>query len=162
MSLEIANQTRKGFHGDFVNGWDINVLQQAVDQCTNLAGNMQDCPVFQYFTTAESQGCKVPVVLSTNVDGPRPALPGCNPVTYGPAPAVQATSCGMPKVVAPSLGFQDLTSKGWKYLGCGTDDVNSRTFSGASAGNNTMTVESCVNYCKAKGFSFAGMEYSTQ
>jgi hypothetical protein len=25
-----------GFHGDFLNGWDTNVLQAAVDQCTGL------------------------------------------------------------------------------------------------------------------------------
>lgn len=152
-----------GFHGDFVNGWDVPALQRAIDTCTNLSGNMQDCPVFDYFTNAECQACKVPVVLSTDVDGPRSTLPGCNPVTYGPEPAVPAAiTCGLPKILSPQLGYKDLTGKGWKYVGCGTDDVSARTFTGTSGGNASMTIESCVGFCNAQGFGYAGMEYSTQ
>ena len=158
----LLNVNNSGFHGDFVNGWDVNVLQQAVDQCTNDSGNMSDCPVFKYFPAATSQGCKVPVVVSEDINGPLKALPGCNPVTNGPERAVPASSCPAPKVVQPSLGFTDLTKTGWRYVGCGTDDVNSRTFTGATNFDGSLTVESCVTFCKGKGFFYAGMEYSTQ
>lgn len=37
-----------GYHGDFLEGWEAGVLQEAIDTCTNLSGNQEDCPVFSF------------------------------------------------------------------------------------------------------------------
>ncbi|GAA5850681.1 hypothetical protein JCM5353_000544 [Sporobolomyces roseus] len=38
-----------GYHGDFLNGWDIDVLQKAVTECTAESGVIEECPVFELF-----------------------------------------------------------------------------------------------------------------
>ncbi|CDZ96275.1 Glycoside hydrolase, family 71 [Phaffia rhodozyma] len=51
---------------------------------------------------------------------------------------------------------------GWSYLGCYTDSAT-RTLSDYSAtGLTGMTVQSCIALCNSKGYSNAGMEYSTE
>jgi hypothetical protein len=56
-------------------------------------------------------------------------------------------------------------SKGWSYVGCGTDAGSPRTLGDkstqymANVGNN-MTVEWCVDFCA--GSSYAGLEYGSQ
>ncbi|MCO5591758.1 hypothetical protein L7F22_045750 [Adiantum nelumboides] len=46
-----GDETGNGYHGDFVNGWEDGVLQQAIDntQCTSQAsgGASEACPVLQ-------------------------------------------------------------------------------------------------------------------
>ncbi|KAG9609145.1 WSC-domain-containing protein, partial [Aureobasidium melanogenum] len=59
--------------------------------------------------------------------------------------------------------FKDVTSSlKWQYVGCGTDNVGSRTFTAASTSSNSMTVESCISFCSGKGYSYAGLEYASQ
>ncbi|KAA8565056.1 hypothetical protein EYC84_010818 [Monilinia fructicola] len=98
--------------------------------------------------------------------GVLPALPGCNPVQSGPANAVQQTGCGATTTIGtPMWPYTDVTkTKGYAYIGCGFDTAGAaRTLQGASLTNNTgMTIESCIDFCNSKGFSIAGVEYSTQ
>ncbi|KAB8230286.1 DUF1996 domain-containing protein [Aspergillus alliaceus] len=88
--LANGDPTGFGMHGDFVNGWDIDVLQTAIDQCTNDSGRLEDCvtsdnkPVFDFFTNEECQACKLPTLVDEQIDGTLDQLPGCNPLTYGP------------------------------------------------------------------------------
>jgi hypothetical protein len=35
-----------GYHGDFLNGWDVDVLQQAIAACTNSSRRIEDCLIF--------------------------------------------------------------------------------------------------------------------
>ena len=70
-----------GYHGDFMTGWDPTVLQQAVDTCTNLSGNIQDCPVFASSIQTQDQqlACKIsvpPQLQGEDYQGPRSGLPG--------------------------------------------------------------------------------------
>ncbi|KAG9587272.1 WSC-domain-containing protein, partial [Aureobasidium melanogenum] len=59
--------------------------------------------------------------------------------------------------------FKDVTSSlKWQYVGCGTDNVGSRTFTAASTSSNSMTIESCISFCSGKGYSYAGLEYASQ
>jgi len=46
--------------------------------------------------------------------------------------------------------------------GCYTDTSTSRTLAAASFTNSTMTVESCLSFCASGGFSFAGVEFSSE
>lgn len=73
-----GDPTGYGFHGDFVNGWDVDVLQEAVDTCNNPSGNLEDCPVFvgEMYTGSECQNCRVPPSVGEKVKGVLPSLPG--------------------------------------------------------------------------------------
>lgn len=48
----------------------------------------------------------------------------------------------------------------YSYVGCYTDDVNSRTFSAATNSDNNMTLSECSNFCS--GYQYFGTEYTTQ
>jgi hypothetical protein len=62
-------------------------------------------------------------------------------------------------------GVADVTSKGWKYMGCGVDDPQAwgqRALTGAQQNIKPMTIEKCVDACAGAGFTFAGLEYSSE
>lgn len=106
-------------------------------------------------------------MINEQVTGALSALPGCNPVTYGPAPVTPQANCAAPKLnfvaTAQSMGYVDVTkSKGYKYIGCGKDDAGKRTLSQAQTAGNSMTVEKCIDFCKSKNMQFAGLEYSSE
>lgn len=76
-----------GYHGDFLEGWEAGVLQKAIDTCTNLSGNQEDCPVFSFddHPTECLLESPLPAVLSKeNVCGPRKGLPNGIKVQGGP------------------------------------------------------------------------------
>ena len=51
----------------------------------------------------------------------------------------------------------------FKYQGCYTDNSpNGRSVKFQEPDSNTLSVESCVATCKSKGYTIAGMEYSSQ
>jgi len=177
-----GDPTGYGFHGDFVsrlclpsmqhlltgfqvNGWDIGTLQSAVDNCKAASGLIEDCSFFDFFTDAECQRCSIPSSIDEDITGPMPVLPGCNPVQPGPDIAVNyAATCNITSAssTVPTY-FTDLTmSKQWEYIGCGTDNDLTRTFNGPTQHNDTETVEQCVDFCAAQGYTYAGLEYSTQ
>lgn len=158
----MGDATGYGFHGDFINGWNVPVLQEAVDTCTDDSGLITDCDVFDFFTNEESQACIIPPSIEETITGVLDALPGCNPVTKGPGEATPV-SCGTPAVGPYTEYFTDVTgSLGYEYIGCGTDSVSDRTLSAASESLGTMDVKTCVTYCSGKGYTYAGLEYSSQ
>lgn len=164
-----GDATGYGFHGDFVNGWDVTTLQSVVDDCTNLSGTLEDCPTVQQFTGQEQNSCRLTAQIDEPVRGTLSALPGCNPVTSGPEAAPKTPVCtGQTAAVIGSATapFTDIsTTKGWGYVGCGTDSGNPRTLNDkqsiymAGAGDN-MTVEWCMEFCS--GYTYAGLEYASQ
>ena len=113
----------------------------------------------------QTQECKIPAYITEPVSGVLPALPGCNPVTYGPDPASPPKTCaapGLAMVATPfNMGYTDITKdKGYKYIGCGKDDAGSRTLKDAQTSSDQMTVETCIDFCKGKSLTYAGLEYS--
>lgn len=46
--------------------------------------------------------------------------------------------------------------------GCYTEGVSERALAGSTTAASGMTVAICVNFCKAGGFKYAGVEYSTE
>ncbi|KAI6806951.1 WSC-domain-containing protein, partial [Hortaea werneckii] len=158
-----GDRTGYGFHADFVNGWDVDVLQKAVDECTNDSGRLEDCPVFgELFTNDECQACRLPQSVDEELTGNLTSLPGCNPPTDGPEYAT-AQSCDTPEISSPTQYFTNMIqSVGWEYQGCASDDIASRTLTGGFTWSDDMTVQHCVDYCKGEGFSLAGLEYANQ
>lgn len=107
-------------HADFVNGWDQQVLEDAVQQCTGDIGGVltstypfsglrqlftkyfghvssPDCPPFiPYLDNDIANSCSTPSVVEENINGPLTALPGCNPI-----PTQQGAQC--PNVTIPAI-----------------------------------------------------------
>lgn len=156
-----GDATGFGFHGDFFNGWDVDVLQVAIDTCTDDSGRVEDCAAVTMFTDQECNDCKLPTSVNEPTSGKLAALPGCNPVTYGLERVTSGTCSG----TSPTLGsggstnYIDLTAiQKWEYLGCGTDNVSDRAMNGSRTYNDYMTVEICVDYCNNRGFAYAAPE----
>ncbi|KAI7553806.1 WSC-domain-containing protein [Hortaea werneckii] len=158
-----GDRTGYGFHGDFINGWEIDVLQKAVDECTNDSGRLEDCPVFgELFTDEECQACRLPTSVDEKITGNLTSLPGCNPPTDGPEYATPQ-SCNTPAISSPTQYFTNvIESLGWEYQGCASDDIASRTLTGGFTWSDDMTVQHCIDYCKGEGFSLAGLEFANQ
>ena len=162
-----GDPTGYGFHGDFINGWDVPELQKAVDECTDLSGVMTDCDVFTYFEDEDCKQCQIPTTVHEDIDGPLQQLPGCNPVADGPGLAVPAP-CAVTPIGAPEINFTDVTqSLKWSYIGCANDSVvnGERTLNGYNniyGGMDPITVSSCIAQCKSQGSTYAGVEYGAQ
>lgn len=78
-------------------GWEQTnfTLQEAVDSCTNLSGEIEDCPLFTVISEAEQNQCHfdMPTVLANeDIDGPLASLPGDVSLAWGPGPADAAAS----------------------------------------------------------------------
>ncbi|KAL8667825.1 MAG: hypothetical protein Q9202_000290 [Teloschistes flavicans] len=84
-----GDPTGYGYHGDFIAAWDEGVLQQAVEQCTDMGGEMRSCGVFEFpDNTASCTLENLPSELKDeNTSGPMPNLPGDLPVQSGPEAA---------------------------------------------------------------------------
>jgi Domain of unknown function (DUF1996) len=87
-----GDPTGCGYHGDFIQGWEPDFLQQAMDGCTNPSGEVSDCALFTTNTDASTCQIALPEHLTDenpffNVDG----LLGDVPVQDGPE---QATPYG--------------------------------------------------------------------
>ena len=161
--LSNGDPTGYGFHGDFVMGWNRTLLQSAVNDCTNLSGNLEDCSHFNLIPDTVAQGCRIASQVDEPVTGKLPALPGCNPVQAGPNPATPQSNCGATTSISQAASFfTDLTSKGWSYTGCGQDNYFSRALTGADTSSDDMTNEMCVDFCGGKGFSVAATEYNRE
>ncbi|KAK7059758.1 WSC domain protein [Favolaschia claudopus] len=92
-----GDPTGFGWHGDFSNGWDTDALQNAIDKCNNpndQTGNgvAEACPFLTVKSAASSNACKISALVKETVDGTLSALPGCNPLQFGPADAT-LTNC---------------------------------------------------------------------
>ncbi|KAK8062396.1 WSC domain-containing protein [Apiospora hydei] len=179
-----------GYHGDFLNGWDVPTLQKAINECTDASGVVEKCGAFEFRTDDDMAACKVlprvhePVksagtnqkLMSTsstsNADAASvlAALPGCNPIQAGPEPAVKQGPGSCPEDTAtigdPLLPFTDESqTAGWKYLGCFKDGGSGgRTVSGggdANSGSMKDVPDMTVDKCmKICGEAQGGMTYA--
>lgn len=142
----------------------MNLLQQAVTQCTSNSGKVEDCSVFKLTPDSQAEGCKIGSQVDEQTQGVLSQLPGCNPVTTGPGQATSGDVCTATTTLSPAASFfKDLTSsKHWYYVGCGSDGMGSRTLTGPSQTLANMTVETCVDFCTSQGYSIAGTEYVNQ
>jgi len=160
--LSTGDPTGYGFHGDFVNGWDIGILQQAVDGCNADSGLVEACPYFTFFDKNIQNDCHILPRVDEQTSGWMDKLPGCNAIQAGPGKATQQTNCGATTVIGESKkAYSDMSAKGWSYDGCALDKLDSRTLPFRTA-DNDMTIEMCIEKCVSKGYSYVGLQYSTE
>ena len=94
--LSTGDPTGFSLHGDFMNGWDNEILQNALDTCTSsTSGDLSECGVLsgRLYTDAENNACSAPdpYPQESVMEGQLlPYLPGCVAVTEGPEPASPA------------------------------------------------------------------------
>ncbi|VDC06984.1 unnamed protein product [Peniophora sp. CBMAI 1063] len=98
--LSTGDPTGYSLHGDFYNGWNQDILQQAVDQCTNDSGVLEDCGVFTgqnlIISDDTANSCSATDPIGVNVDGVLPYLPNCVAIQDGPqeaTPGVLTPGC---------------------------------------------------------------------
>ncbi|KAI1789214.1 WSC-domain-containing protein [Ganoderma leucocontextum] len=159
-----GDPTGYGHHGDFQNGWDIDLLQEAIDTCTQALGNVMDCPpLAAVFDQASADACVLEteyVDENIGLDAPLTQLPGCNPFWDGTGtrPACSSSNTATPSLVAAQLPLPD----GWNEIGCIAEGTNGRALTGASTTSPNMTRALCADFCASKGFPLAGVEFSDE
>ncbi|KAG7093489.1 hypothetical protein E1B28_007163 [Marasmius oreades] len=89
------------WHGDFQNGWDVNVFQEAIDECNNpnddtINGVADACKYFTMIPAATAKSCQLAPVVNEAVNGTLSKLPGCNPIQTGPGDATLYTEANCP------------------------------------------------------------------
>ncbi|KAF2208353.1 hypothetical protein CERZMDRAFT_49511 [Cercospora zeae-maydis SCOH1-5] len=179
-----GDPTGYGFHGDFQNGWNFDVLQEAVTNCLSVEnyGTIGECPILQrYQTSGYSYNCpERPPQIGERVTGLLPRLPGCNRITEGPEAAPFASNQCDPSQPKPSVTTTvDSTTRptaqvspgsSWpssgqqRYVNCFADNVNGvRALNAVRMSNyNVMTVDYCQSWCKSKGYRLSGVEWGQE
>ncbi|KAF7562350.1 hypothetical protein G7046_g1797 [Stylonectria norvegica] len=169
-----GDTTGYSFHGDFLNGWDADVLSASIKQCLNNdanAGSVAKCaPLAKSQIPFYANNCpELPPIIDEPVRGMLDKLPGCNQITSGPAKAPQGICPVQPTILANNDNFPNtyyVPSPGdklgtWEYVGCAAEGTK-RTLNKYATASNTLTIQSCTAACKAQGFPLAGMENSRE
>ncbi|RLN87634.1 hypothetical protein BBJ28_00019693 [Nothophytophthora sp. Chile5] len=102
--LSNGDRTGYGFHGDFLDGWDKDVLRDAIDQCTDENYfNSGECPPLtaSFSSDAPEEKCVNEPEIVEDIS-PVTALPGNNPVD-GDTVASTAGSSSSTATETPSV-----------------------------------------------------------
>ncbi|CAL5868505.1 uncharacterized protein PFLUO_LOCUS2731 [Penicillium psychrofluorescens] len=180
----LANGDRTGYslHGDFIAGWDEDVLQKIINNCNAGDSGMDKCADAGTINNS-ADSCNIPNLIPEKIHGDLEKLPGNNPPTgWGVAasssssePASAETTTSVPSAskteteTATTTTAQASATKtsnaSWSYLGCYSDNVSNRALTGvqfANLGIGKVTSTGCMKYCSNAGFSLAGTEYAGQ
>ncbi|OSD05010.1 WSC-domain-containing protein [Trametes coccinea BRFM310] len=160
--LANGDTTGFGLHADFQNGWDVDLLQQAIDQCSGQSGNLADCAPLAAASDPEAAAACVfqgdLVDEPTGVTAPITALPGCNPV-FGSG---QDTSSCATKPNPGLVPAQPTLPEGWTEIGCIAEGTNGRALPALTMSAPNMTKEACAAFCASHNFTLAGAEFSDE
>lgn len=178
-----GDTTGYGFHADFQNGWEEDVIAAATADCLvpDNFGQISYCPALY---ASQSNGYPYncperPPPIGEAVHGLLDKLPGCITITDGPEEAPAASMNCAPGVAQPSItstkdsvprptsqpsAGQQFGLAQQKYLGCFNDTAGEiRTLNAISTSNySVMTVEWCQNYCMQNGYRLSGVEYAQE
>ncbi|GAA5837744.1 hypothetical protein JCM9279_006849 [Rhodotorula babjevae] len=176
--LAMGDATGYGAHADFLNGWDREVLQEAIDTCTSDSGVIEYCKVFDLYDSSHT--CRKTPDVNEVVLGTLPKLPGCNPVTGAGPNATPCTDPNPPAIFsnpvaytgsappvgarvpsnAPTVLTSYTSAKGsiFTYQDCYSDLVNGRALPNGLS-TSTKTVQACLEACDAKNYAYCGVEY---
>jgi hypothetical protein len=179
-----GDPTGYGFHADFQNGWEPDVLQAAVENCLvpDNFGQISYCPsLYASQTNGYEYNCpERPQQIGEQTLGLLSHLPGCINITDGPEAAPAASMQCRPAVPKPSItSTVDSTPRPTAqptpgvqfglanelYLGCYNDSAasNFRTLNAISISNySVMTPEWCQKWCNSQGYRLSGVEYSQE
>ncbi|KAI0760779.1 WSC-domain-containing protein [Fomes fomentarius] len=160
--LANGDTTGYGHHGDFQNGWDVDLLQDAIDNCPNANGNVKNCPpLARIFDQASADACVLETQIVDEPAGftsPIATLPGCNPLWDGTGPRPTCPNQPTPALVPA----QTPLPAGWTEIGCIAEGTHGRALTGASMTSPGMTRAACVDFCASKNFTLAGVEFSDE
>ncbi|PLN77645.1 hypothetical protein BDW42DRAFT_155499 [Aspergillus taichungensis] len=122
--LSHGDPTGFGYHADFIQGWEQDVLEAAVEQCTNPSGEVEDCPVFELQSEIEQKLCTfdLPDLLKDeDVEKCSGGLPNKILIEYGPedafpikyatptsSSAASTSKATLPTLSLPSISLPDL------------------------------------------------------
>lgn len=173
-----GDTTGYGFHADFLNGWDQQVLSDAIQQCMGTGraineGDIEKCPPLKKsFDPFFTQNCpEQPPLVNETVKGLLKVLPGCNPPTGGPQRAAQNICPVQPglNIVPNTDNIIRLNPKpgdkvgDFEYLGCADDKGSPKTLTGAFyQDGKSLTIQQCTSYCKQNGWAYSGVENGYQ
>lgn len=179
-----GDPTGYGFHGDFFNGWQADILKLAVENCFNdidSFGTIVECPILEANRALEfGRNCpQQPQQVDEPARGMLDKLPGCIKITPGPQAATAADmecAAGVPQpaishtvdstpypTANPPIGSQ-FGLPHQEYVGCGTDSVGEqiRTLNAGYMEDTNMTIEACQSFCTGQGYKYSGIEYQYQ
>ncbi|KAK4686420.1 hypothetical protein P7C73_g3711, partial [Tremellales sp. Uapishka_1] len=173
-----GDSTGYGIHGDFVNGWDLDILGAALNStaCGIGGGNaipMDQCPILNAsFDDSAAKACRPALGTLAEPNGNTdlvgiPALPGCNLPwgTSGSKPTCSPAVAGLDvshfqgtdgAYVVPDNERMDIqlpTTGGWHEIAC-VKNIGS-VIGGNSYTDASMTRESCQASCLKEGYSYA-------
>ncbi|GAA6026743.1 hypothetical protein JCM8097_005827 [Rhodosporidiobolus ruineniae] len=175
--LAMGDSSGYGYHGDFFNGWDGAVLQEAINTCTSPSGVIEECAVFDLYSSTDM--CRRSPDVDEVVLGTLAALPGCNPVVGAGGVAAPCSAGSTPATLngigyagaAPPVGtvvtpgtptvltsYDSSIGSQWKYRDCYSDLVDGRALPNGLTTKN-KTVEACLEACDAAGLKICGVEY---
>lgn len=103
-----GDPTGYGYHADFINGWEDDVLERAVKQCRSESGLVADCPVFKLQSIEKQNEClmDIPSLLADKrYDFCEEGLPGNVPILYGPGYAEHEDSDQSSSVALPTVSY---------------------------------------------------------
>ncbi|WWD22710.1 hypothetical protein CI109_107203 [Kwoniella shandongensis] len=117
-------------------------------------------PAVAVSTTAASSSTSVASSTSTAAASSSTSKAASSSAAASSSSSVAASSTSSSAAAASSSAAPALAQQ---YIGCYTEASGGRHLNGSYYANTqTMTNEVCMNYCKSKGFAYAGTEYAQE
>lgn len=141
------------WHGDFVNGWDSQVLADTINQCGGVGDNLDACaPLKPHLQGDDRYNCRIQGQILNEDMGflrPLPALPGCNPKWDWDGPTSKPNACPAghrdPGWVDPQFALISFYSQAFPLAAPGytgnLSDVHLPDYETASRGYDVRTTE---------------------
>ncbi|EPQ67891.1 Bgt-1691 [Blumeria graminis f. sp. tritici] len=183
----LANGDPTGYslHGDFIAGWDVQTLQQIIDNCNTGTSAMHTCPGLIGGLEDPSTTCTIDNPFPKEaVSGVLSALPGDNPIgawgrrkksvrssllssfsgLFTAAEHANALLGKRSSIVSSPRNAQ--LQPGWSYVGCHPDNDRENNFvanyTSLDLAPKSLTNAKCVAYCERAGYSIASTRNGSQ
>lgn len=160
--ISTGDPTGLTYHADFLMGWDQSVLQDSVDNCHNMNGDITLCQVLvPYINEDAASACTLDAQVvdeDVGLGDEIAALPGCNPVRTDFSTAASCADLASPGFFNPVAPL----TPGWTDVGCISEGTNGRVLTGASTTSTNMTANYCAGFCGSQGFTYAGIEFGDE